>query len=147
MAVGRSDIGFLLALAGRRWNQLLEAEFAEAGFGEVRASYGSLLVPLLEEDGLRMSELARRAHLTKQTVTTMTRLLERDGLVELTRDPDDARATRVYLSRRGRSFRPVAERVLRRLDDAVARTLTSRRAADLRRALTQLVDLETDTRR
>jgi DNA-binding MarR family transcriptional regulator len=53
----------------------------------VRPSYGSILVPLFEEDGLRMGELARRAHLSKQTMTTMVRLLEREGLVHRKRDP------------------------------------------------------------
>src|SRR5262249_54836327 len=98
-----NDIGFLLAVASRRWNELLERRFAAGGFPEVRASYGALLVPLFEEDGLRMGELGRRARLSKQTVTTMARLLERDGLVERRPDPADARATRVFLSGRGAS--------------------------------------------
>jgi hypothetical protein len=45
----------------------------------VRPSYGSILVPLFEEDALHMGELARRARLSKQTMTTMVRLLERDA--------------------------------------------------------------------
>ena len=38
-----------------------------------------------------MGELARRARLAKQTMTTMVRLLERDGLVRREPDPDDRR--------------------------------------------------------
>lgn len=142
MAADRGDLGFLLALAGRRWNETLERRFAEAGFGEVRASYGALLIPLFEEDGLRMSELARRARLSKQTLTTMARLLERDGLVTRRSDPDDARATRVVLTRRATRFRTVAEAVLRDLDAQVVRTLGQAEAARLRRSLTLLADLE-----
>jgi hypothetical protein len=63
-----------------------------AGFGEVRPSYGLVLVPLYERDGLRMGELARRAHTGKQTMTELVRRLERDGLVERRPDPSDARA-------------------------------------------------------
>ena len=40
-----------------------------------------------------MGELARRARLAKQTMTTMVRLLERDGLVRRETDPADGRAT------------------------------------------------------
>ena len=76
----RDDLGFLLAKATQRWNELLQERFRAAGWGEVRPSYGSILVPLFEEDGLRMGELARRARLSKQTMTTMVRLLERDGV-------------------------------------------------------------------
>ena len=37
------------------------ADFAAAGYADVRPSYGSVLLPLFEQDGLRMGELARRA--------------------------------------------------------------------------------------
>src|SRR5205085_3497722 len=102
MAVDRTDTGYLLALAGRRWNEILEHRFEAAGFAEVRASYGALLVPLFEDDGLRLGELARRARLSKQAVTTMSRLLERDGLVTRQPDATDGRATRLFLTARAR---------------------------------------------
>jgi DNA-binding MarR family transcriptional regulator len=128
-------MGFLLAKAAQRWNELLVEQFARAGYPEVRASYGSVLVPLFEEDGLRMSELAARARLTKQTMTTMVRLVERDGLARRVPDPRDGRATRVYLSERGRSFHEVAEQALRRLDRNLRARLSS---SDVDRLLTML---------
>jgi DNA-binding MarR family transcriptional regulator len=137
----RANLGFLLAKASQRWNELLYAHFSERGYGEVRPAYGSLLLPLFEEDGLRMGELARRARLAKQTMTTMIRLLERDGLVQRQPDPDDGRASRIYLTERSRSFRPVAERVLRELDEAVTRSLGPRRARQLAIDLKEVSDL------
>ena len=89
-----------------------------------------------------MSEIARRAHLSKQTLTTMVRLGERDGLVERRVDPDDRRATRVFLTDRAREFRPVAEQVLADLDQHVLNLLGERRRAGLHRALADLRDLE-----
>jgi len=50
-----NNIGFLLAKASQHWNELLARRFAELGFAEVRPSYGSVLLPLFEEDGLRLS--------------------------------------------------------------------------------------------
>ena len=134
----RDNLGHLLAKASQRWNEQLQQGFAEAGFPEVKASYGSVLIPLLEEDGLRMGEIAGRARLSKQTMTTMVRLCERDGLVERRPDPDDRRATRVHLTAKARRFQPAAERVLGRLERDVAGSLGERRVAELRRALTQL---------
>ena len=141
MPADRSDTGYLLAIASRRWNDILEQRFAEAGFREVRASYGALLIPLFEEDGLRMGELARRARLSKQTVTTMARLLERDGLVVRQPDPNDARATRLLLTPRSRSFKRVAESVLADLDRRVATTLGRKTATQLKTALAELARL------
>jgi DNA-binding MarR family transcriptional regulator len=132
----RDNLGFLLAKAAQRWNELLGERFAAAGYPEVRPSYGSLLVPLFEQDGLRMSELAARARLSKQTMTTMVRLLERDGLVRRRQDPADGRATLVELTAKAHAFRPVAERALAELDKLVRTFLTptdlSRLKADLR---------------
>src|SRR5262249_23486278 len=135
----RDDVGFLLALASRRWNEILERRFTEAGFPEIRASYGALLVPLFEEDGLRMSELAKRARLSKQTLTTMARLLERDGLIKREADVDDARATRIVPTKRAKRFQPVAEAVLRDLDADAVRTLGKARATQLKESLAALV--------
>jgi DNA-binding MarR family transcriptional regulator len=134
----RDNLGYLLAKASQRWNEQLQESFSEAGYPEVRASYGSVLIPLLEEDGLRMGEIARRARLSKQTMTTMVRLCERDGLVERRRDPDDGRATRVHLSAKARRFQPAAERMLARLEREARSSLGERRLAELRRSLKQL---------
>ena len=134
----RENLGYLLAKASQRWNERLQAGFAGAGHAEVRASYGSVLVPLFEEDGLRMGELARRARLSKQTMTTMVRLLERDGLVERRADPSDARAARIFLSRRARTFRPAAEAVLADLEREARRALGAAATAELRTALRRL---------
>jgi DNA-binding MarR family transcriptional regulator len=137
----RENLGYLLAKASQRWNELLAEGFAEEGFPEVRPSYGSVLIPLLEEDGLRMGEIARRSRLTKQTITTLVRLCERDGLVERTPDPQDGRATIVALTARARRFEPAAERVLGRLEREVATLFGPRKRATLRSALADLAEL------
>jgi DNA-binding MarR family transcriptional regulator len=138
----RENIGFLLAKASQRWNELLQEAFAREGFPEVRASYGSVLLPLFEEDGLRMGDVARRARLSKQTMTTLVRLAERDGLVERHADERDGRATRVHLTAKGRRFKPVAERVLTKLNAEAEAALGKRGLAATERALGELAELE-----
>jgi DNA-binding MarR family transcriptional regulator len=137
----RENLGYLLAKATQRWNELLHAEFVQEGFAEVRPSYGSVLLPLFEEDGLRMGELAARARLAKQTMTTLIRLAERDGLVRRDRDPEDGRAFRIFLTARARSFQPVAERVLERLDARVERRLSAAEREVLTTSLQEVMSL------
>jgi DNA-binding MarR family transcriptional regulator len=139
--ISRTNIGFLLAKASQRWNELLAEAFRTRGHGDVRPSYGSVLVPLFDEDGLRMGELAARSHLAKQTMTTMVRAVEGAGFVERRPDPADARATRVHLTTRGRRLQPVAAREVARLERQVEARLGDRRTAALRATLAQLVDL------
>jgi DNA-binding MarR family transcriptional regulator len=141
-ALSRDDLGFLLAKATQRWNELLAERFAAAGYGDVRPSYGSVLLPLFEEDGLRMGELARRALLSKQTMTEMVRRLERDGLVERRADPSDGRASLIFLTDRSRAFEPVAAGVLGELDRLVRRHLDGERMGELKAALRELLSLE-----
>jgi DNA-binding MarR family transcriptional regulator len=141
MAADTGGLGYLLAKASQRWNELLEQEFVRAGFGEVRASYGSVLLPLFEEDGLRMGELARRSRLAKQTMTTLVRLAERDGLVRRDRDDGDGRAFRIYLTPRARTYRPVAGRALGELDDRVAARLSVEGLAVVKSALRGVMEL------
>lgn len=144
--LGRDDLGFLLAKATQRWNELLGERFAAAGFREVRPSYGSVLLPLFEEDGLRLGELARRSRLSKQTMTELIRRLEHDGLVERRVDPADRRASRVFLTRRSRAFEPVAAEVLRGLDHAVRRRLGDSRVEELRIGLRAVLELERESK-
>ncbi len=139
--VSREDVGFLLAKATQRWNELLAARFAAAGYADVRPSYGSVLLPLYEEDGLRMGELAQRARLSKQTITDMIRRLERDGLVERRSDPTDARASLIFLTARSRAFEPVAAATLAGLDRLVRTRISARRLTELKRALRELMEL------
>jgi DNA-binding MarR family transcriptional regulator len=137
--VDRDDLGFLLAKATQRWNELLQERFRTAGWGAVRPSYGSILVPLFEEDGLRMGELARRARLSKQTMTTMVRLLERDGLVRREPDPRDGRAFRIVLTAKARRFEPVAEQTLKELAALAQQRLGERRLQSLKHGLKEWI--------
>ena len=105
---------------------MLYDEFCSRGFPEVRPAYGSILIPLFEEDGLRMGQLAERARLSKQTMTTLVRLTERDGLVTREPDPSDRRAARVWLTDRSREFRPVAEQAVEAVEATRGRATHAR---------------------
>jgi len=143
--IGRDDLGFLLAKAAQRWNELLAQRFAAAGWGDVSPAYGSVLVPLFEEDGLRMGELGRRARLSKQAMTELIRRLERDGLVERRPDPSDGRASVIFLTERSRAFEPVAAETLADLDRLVRLRLDAGHVDELRASLQALLDLGGDS--
>jgi DNA-binding MarR family transcriptional regulator len=136
-----SNVGFLLAKASQRYNELLLERFAERRFDEIRASFGSVLVPLFERDGLRLGELAGAAKLSKQAMTGLVKQCEDAGLVERERDPVDGRAFNVRLTARGREFRAVAEAVLAELDEELVRSLGTRNRDALVRALQGVIDL------
>jgi DNA-binding MarR family transcriptional regulator len=126
----------------QRWNELLVGRFTAQGYEDVRPSYGSVLLPLFEQDGLRMGELARRARLSKQAMTELVPRLERDGLVERRTDPSDGRASLIFLTARSRAFEPVAATVLGELDGLVRSRLDPERVEELKAALRELIGLD-----
>lgn len=135
------NLGFLLAKASQRYNERLIERFAAHGFDEVRASYGSVLVPLFAQDGQRLGELATAARLSKQAMTGLVKRCEADDLVERERDPFDGRAFNVCLTARGRALRAVAEEVLAELDDELVQSLGTRNHDALVRALKGVIEL------
>jgi DNA-binding MarR family transcriptional regulator len=136
----RDNLGWLLAKASQRWNLGLEEGFRNAGFESVRPSFGSVLVPLYEEDGLTMGELARRSGLSKQAMTTLVRAVEEAGFVTRERDAADGRAFRVSLSPQGQQLRPVAEQVLGGLAVEMRSRLSAAELEELTRALRKVAE-------
>ena len=107
----------------------------------MRPSYGSVLLPLWEADGLRIGQLAERARLSKQTMTTLVLLCERDGLVATARDPADGRATLVTLTDRARGFGAVAGEVVVELEQEVDDRLSPAGRRALEAALQEVMQL------
>ena len=137
----RTNVGFLLAVASQHFNSLLVDRFVQRGFDDVRASFGSVLVPLFEQDGLRVGELAGAARLSKQALTGLVQRCEQAGLVRRERDAADGRAFRVHLTDRGRELRTVADEVLAELDAALVQSLGRQDHEALTRALKGVIDL------
>ena len=140
-AVSLDNLGFLLAKASQRFNERLIQRLAEHGFPEVRASYGSVLMPLFDQDHLRVGEIGARARLSKQAMTRLVAQCEADGLVQRSRDAADGRAFRVDLTSRGQELGSVVERVLTQLDDEVLARVGRREIDALRTALKGVMDL------
>ena len=92
-------------------------------------------------DGLRIGELARRASLSKQAMTTMVKVMERKGLIARRRDPADARASRIFLTPRTRRFQTTAERVLAEMARRVETRLSPAEIAQLSQHLKILMNL------
>jgi DNA-binding MarR family transcriptional regulator len=136
-----SDVGFLLAKASQRFNERLLARFADAGYPQVRASYGSVLVPLFEQDGLRLGQLADRSRLSKQAMTSLVAACEQDGFVVRERDPADGRAFIVSLSDRGRAFAAIAERIAGEIDAELVAVIGTHNHKALVKALKGVIQL------
>ena len=133
------DVGALLERAARGWVRALERWLVAAGLDDV-APARSVLVALVELDGIRMSDLARRLSLSNSSITAAARGLAERGLVERRDDPDDGRAARLFLTEAGRAR---ADAIAARIDEFEARVLARLPAesASFREALRTLAGI------
>lgn len=96
----RGNLGQLLLRSARLFDGLAFARFAKK-HPEVRRAHLQLM-PHLDLEGTRITELARRAEITKQAVGQLVSDMEEAGYVERRPDPRDQRAKIVVLTKRGR---------------------------------------------
>ena len=86
----------------------------------------------------RPTELAARLRMTKQALNYLLGELERLGYLERRPDPDDLRAKRVVLTRRGRAVVRVIREAVGEVEGAWAERLGAERFAELRTLLLEL---------
>ena len=96
-----------------------------SGYTDIRPGHGCVFGNI-DPDGSRLTEIAERALMTKQSVGEVATDLERLGYVERVPDPTDGRAKIIRLTDRGRE----AQAVGRELIDEVEREWGERFGAD-----------------
>ena len=75
-------------------------ELGESGYADIRPTHGCVF-RFVREDGMRLTELAELAGMTKQSVGEMVDDLVDLGYVERIPDPEDRRAKLICLTDRG----------------------------------------------
>jgi DNA-binding MarR family transcriptional regulator len=81
----------------------LHTRMEAIGYGDVRQAHGCVFGNVVGEGGMRLTELAERARMTKQGVGEAVSDLERLGYAERVPDPSDGRAKIIRLTASGRA--------------------------------------------
>jgi DNA-binding MarR family transcriptional regulator len=134
------DLARLLLGAHRALTADLAVELEERGWPDLRASHATLLLNVDRRTGTRLTELARRAGVTKQAVMVVVDDLEMRGLVRRTPDLDDGRAKVVRLTARGRTCAAECRRAVAAVEARARRSLGGRRYDGLRESLELLLE-------
>jgi DNA-binding MarR family transcriptional regulator len=92
----------------------------------------------VDPEGTRLSVLAARAQIAKQTATALVDKLERAGYVERVADPTDGRARLVRMTSRAQEAIPHARAEEDRIEQEWRAHLGTKRMRQLREALTEL---------
>jgi DNA-binding MarR family transcriptional regulator len=105
-----------------------------AGYTDLRPGHGCVF-GTIDPDGSRLTDLAERAHMTKQSVGEAASDLERRGYVERVPDPSDGRAKIIRLTARGRQAHAIGRGLIDEVEREWAERFGEERIAALREAL------------
>ena len=96
-----AGVGLLAFYPYRAMERRVLDALAMAGFSDITAAQSRVFQRLDPTGGVRISDIAAQAHVTKQTATFLIDQIERAGYVRRAADPADARVRRVELTARG----------------------------------------------
>jgi DNA-binding MarR family transcriptional regulator len=119
----------------------MRERLAAAGFGEIRATHGCVF-RFVPADGMRLTDLAVLAEITKQTCSEIVSELEGLGYVERLPDPGDRRAKIIRLTDRGAAAQAEARRLFAEIEAEWAERLGGERMAMLRELLEEIAAAE-----
>ena len=142
MAAAENDLGRLLLQAHRVLANELREGMTERGYPDVRPGYAAAFMHIDRRSGTRLTDLARRARMSKQGMMLVVDDLESRGYVRRVPDEEDGRAKVVRLTARGRRYVAEARREIAAMEGRARRDLGERRYEALRSALNLLVGEE-----
>jgi DNA-binding MarR family transcriptional regulator len=131
------NLAVLLREPLRVGSEVLHRRFAERGHPDVRAPHGNVF-QFLDDDGTRVSVLAQRAQITKQSMAELVLHLERHGYVERVPDPSDRRAKLVRATPRGQEIYAIAREVVADIEREWTERLGAAKMRTLRELLVEL---------
>ena len=127
----------LLQDVQRQMQDELHARLRAQGWPEVRPSHGCVFGGMRPE-GVRLTDLAERSRITKQSVGEIVTDLEELGWVERIPDPADRRAKLVRLTAQGQEVQGAARATFAEIEAEWAARIGKKKVAALRAALEEL---------
>jgi DNA-binding MarR family transcriptional regulator len=141
-------IGELLRVPYHAVVRHIQGAFAAAGYPELRPAHMSIFQHVDHPPhGTRITELAERAQMTKQSMGQLVADMERLGFVERIPDPTDQRAKLVRLTDLGWEMHEKASEVAKGLEVEWAARIGAEQFAELKRRLRRLIASLDDTGR
>jgi len=140
-----TSLGTLLRLAHAVMIEEYTRWLAASPYKEIQPAHAAAIQPLWQRpEGVRLTELAQTARITKQSMGALVDSLEHAGYVERVDDPDDARAWRVRLTSRGRQYGRDVRKFAKETERSVANQIGARRLEELRKSLALFVESSRD---
>lgn len=133
----RPNVGILVRGLFQEVVRRVSAGLSEAGFADIRPAHTAVFQHI-EADGSRLTDLAERAQITKQSMGYLVDYLEQRGYLERRPDPTDRRVTLICLTDRGWDQIRAALSIIAAIEHDWEQRIGKRRMQQLRDVLTEL---------
>jgi DNA-binding MarR family transcriptional regulator len=124
------------------WDELrhnLETQLKENGYDDISPSHGWVFYNT-EEDGSRITDLAAKAKITKQSMSVLVAQLENGGYVKKTPDPNDKRAWLLVLTAKGKKVKSTGQQINYAFEEQWKKKLGEKDYNQLRQLLMRLCE-------
>src|ERR1700733_8950479 len=131
---GRHPMIRLLDVGLGAFEEELTRRVADTPYSDIRIAHGCVFGNI-DPEGTRLTDLAERAFMTKQSVGEVVSDLEQRGYAQRVPDPSDGRAKIIRLTERGAAARAIGLQMIDELEQEWAERFGADRIAALRDAL------------
>jgi DNA-binding MarR family transcriptional regulator len=137
--LSKVTLAALLDVAAQGMLGEFRGELEQAGYAEIRPTHGCVFRFLRSGEGMRLTELATFAGMTKQSVGEIVDDLVTLGYVERVPDPADRRAKLIRLTQKGAQASKVGYDLFGEIEARWAERYGEERVAELRELLEEIV--------
>jgi DNA-binding MarR family transcriptional regulator len=131
----------LLDIASETLFKEFRSEMGESEFGDIRPTHGCVF-RYVDGEGLRLTDIAERANMTKQSLGEIVDDLVARGYVKRIPDPNDRRAKLICLTGRGEEAQAHGRRLFTDIERRLGERYGRKRIAQLRELLEEIVAAE-----
>ena len=124
------------------WDDLrynMEIQLKENGYDDISPSHGWIFSNT-EDGGSRITELAAKARITKQSMSVLVTQLENGGYVKKTPDPNDKRAWLLVLTAKGKKVKSAGQQINYAFEEQWKKKLGEKDYNQLRQLLMKLCE-------
>lgn len=118
----------------------IHAGLQKRGYTDLRPAH-FVVFQHIHPEGSRITELAERAQITKQSMSELVNYVEARGYLERVPDPQDRRASIVRLSARGEALNQAAREILEEIEKEWAKEIGWEQMSALKQGLNALVNI------
>lgn len=134
-------LGALLRLAHQSLIGSIAAGVSEAGFSDIQSAHFAAMQVLWDyPKGCRLTEMARQAKITKQSMSELVDHLVLHNYAGRVIDPKDGRARLIKLTSRGRKAASLARSLVRKVEEEWSQRSGAKKIKQLKETLKMLIE-------